>query len=240
MTELIRADLHSHTCWSHDARTTPAELVERAAEEGLARIAVTDHGEIDGALRARSLDPERVIVGEEIRCRGRTELIGLFLRERIPQGLPVEETAERIRDQGGIVYAPHPWAYLYRPRYQARCSIATADVVEVFNSRAFLSSWNRRAAHSAVRADRAMAASSDAHFPHEIGRAWTLLPDFEGPEGLIDALQAGQPMAGAVGSPFVHVASVLLAARRRLLSPLAGQAGWGTVSSARRGGPAIG
>ena len=34
------------------------------------------------------------------------ELIGLFLTERIPQGIPPVEAARRIRDQGGIVYVP--------------------------------------------------------------------------------------------------------------------------------------
>ncbi|MCL7964511.1 MAG: PHP domain-containing protein [marine benthic group bacterium] len=239
MTDWTSVDLHAHTSWSADARTSPAELVERAEEEGIGRIAVTDHGEIEGALVARSIDPSRVIVGEEIRCAGRTELIGLFLSERIPQGLSVQETADRIRDQGGIVYAPHPWAYAYRPARHAARSIAVADIVEVFNSRAFWQRWNRRAAESAGSEGRVMAASSDAHFPHEIGRARTALPAFEGPQGLLEALSVGQPMALTVGSPFVHVASVLIAARRRLTLLPTDQAGWDTVS-ARRGGPAIG
>jgi predicted metal-dependent phosphoesterase TrpH len=241
MIDRTSVDLHAHTCWSADARTTPAELVERAAEEGIGRIAVTDHGEIEGALRARAIDPDRVIVGEEIRCSGRTELIGLFLREWIPQGLSVQETAERIRDQGGIVYAPHPWAYAYRPARHASRAIAVADIVEVFNSRAFWQRWNRLASESAVSEGRVGAASSDAHFPHEIGRARTVVPTFEGAEGLLEALGTGEPVAQAVGSPFLHVASVLVAARRRLTPHVdpADQAGWGT-SSARRGGPAIG
>ncbi|MEJ2547421.1 MAG: PHP domain-containing protein, partial [Gemmatimonadota bacterium] len=67
MTDRTSVDLHAHTCWSTDASTTPAELVERAAEEGIGRIAVTDHGEIEGAFRARAIEPDRVIVGEEIR-----------------------------------------------------------------------------------------------------------------------------------------------------------------------------
>lgn len=204
----LRIDLHVHTRWSPDARMTPADVVERAAELGLDRVAVTDHGEIDGARRALALDSRRVIVGEEIRCRGRTELIGLFLTERIPDGLPVEETAERIRDQGGIVYAPHPWAYLVAPARRARLAVGAADVVEVFNSRAFLEMWNRKAASTARSRGLAGAASSDAHFVHELGRAWTEVPEFEGPGGLLEALRRGRPVARATGSPAVHVVSV--------------------------------
>jgi len=205
--DVLRVDLHVHTCWSPDARTTPSDLVERAAEVGLDRGAVTDHGEIEGALRAHALDRRRIIVGEEIRCRGRTEIIGLFLSERIPDGLPLEEAVARVRDQGGVVYAPHPWAYLVAPGRHARRSIPAADIVEVFNSRAFWGWWNRKAATSARRQGRAEAASTDAHFPHELGRAWTEVPAFEGPSGLVEALRAGRPVARATGSPALHVAS---------------------------------
>src|SRR5436309_2104045 len=62
----IRADFHTHTCFSHDGYQTPRELVERARELRLDRVAITDHHTLDGALRARDVDPERVIVGEEI------------------------------------------------------------------------------------------------------------------------------------------------------------------------------
>ena len=173
MTSRLRIDLHAHTCHSADARTTPAQLIERAQEEGLDRIAVTDHGEVEGAFLARALDPPRVIVGEEIRSRCGTELIGLFLHERIPVGLPLEETVERIRDQGGLVYAPHPWAYLYRPAWRARRAIQVADIVEVFNSRAFWDRWNRRAEASATAEARAAAASSDAAFPAILSNGYT-------------------------------------------------------------------
>jgi len=212
----MRIDLHSHTCYSPDARTTPAQLVERAAEVGIDRIAVTDHGEIEGALRARALDPERIIVGEEIRCRCRTELIGLFLSDRIPEGLPIESVVERIRDQGGLVYAPHPWAYLVCPGRRARRAVGSADIVEVFNSRAFCGRWNRRAAQSAFEANRVGAASSDAHFPHEIGHAWTAVPSFHRPEGLLMALQRGEPVARMTASPVVHFASVAWSVARHM------------------------
>ncbi len=216
MTSRLRADLHAHTCYSADARTTPAQLIERAGEAGIDRIAVTDHGEVEGAFLARSMDPRRVIVGEEIRCRCGTELIGLFLRERIPVGLSLDATVERIRDQGGLVYAPHPWAYLHRPAWRARRAVQAADIVEVFNSRAFWGRWNRRAVESASAATRAAAASSDAHFPHEIGRAWTELPSFAGPKELLASLGTAEPVGRVVGSPALHVASVAWRIGRQL------------------------
>jgi predicted metal-dependent phosphoesterase TrpH len=197
--------------------------VERAAEAGIDRIAITDHGEIEGALLAQSLDPGRVIVGEEIRCAGGTELIGLFLHERIPYGLSVQETAARIRDQGGLVYAPHPFAYARRAAHHASAALAVADIIEVFNSRAFLPAWNRRARQAAAARAIPLAASSDSHFPHEIGRAYTELPWFDGAASLLAALVHATPVGLRTASPLIHVASLSLKVSRLTLNALTGR-----------------
>jgi predicted metal-dependent phosphoesterase TrpH len=221
---LLRIDLHAHTRRSADAAMRPRELVDRALDAGLDRIAVTDHGEIEGAFEARAYAPAHVIVGEEIRCRCRTELIGLFLTEWIPPGLPLVETVERIRAQGGLVYAPHPYAYALRPRWHAERSLAVADIVEVFNSRAFYPPWNRRALAAARERGLVQAASSDGHFPHELGRAFTEVPAFDGAADLLRALRDGTPVGAQTASPFIHVASLGLKAARMLAGPARGTA----------------
>ena len=148
---MFQVDLHSHTNRSHDAATPPRVLAERAREIGLDKIAVTDHGSLEGAFEAREHDPDLIIVGEEIRCRCRAELIGLFLTERIPMKLALEEVVERIHDQGGLVYAPHPYAYPREPRRRAARVLAVADIVEAVNARAFVPLWNRSARRAAPR-----------------------------------------------------------------------------------------
>ena len=203
----LRVDLHSHTNCSQDAVTTPWDLVERAREANLDRIAVTDHGCLDGAWRAREIDPELVIVGEEIRCRCRTELIGLFLRERIPMRLPLEEVVERIRDQGGVVYAPHPYAYLWKPIARARRAMAVADVVEGFNARAFVPVWNQCATRRAMARKIPLGAGSDAHFPLEIGRAFTEMPAYASVPEFKEALKLARPVGLTVTNPLFFVAS---------------------------------
>ena len=210
----IRVDLHTHTRHSPDASLRPSELVQRARDAGLGRIAITDHGEIEGAQIARQLAPDLVIVGEEIRCRGRTELIGLFLRERIPMGLPIQEVVERIRDQDGVIYAPHPYAYLYRPSRHLRRAIAVADVIEVFNARAFLGVWNRTADAAARLRGLPRAASSDAHVSWEIGRAHTEMPAFSSASGFLASLQGARPIGLRRTHPGVHVASASMKATR--------------------------
>jgi predicted metal-dependent phosphoesterase TrpH len=214
MDRLLRVDLHSHTRYSPDAYTSPAELVERAAEVGLDRVAVTDHGEIEGALEARALDPGRVIVGEEIRCRCGTEFIGLYLKERIPPGLEAREVAERVFDQGGVLYAPHPYAYARRALSRAATALELAEAVEVFNARAFLPLWNRRAGRTGRRLGLPLCAGSDAHFPRELGRAYCVMPEFGSAVEFREAARASRPVLEHVTGPWMHLASAGLKVTR--------------------------
>lgn len=204
----MRADFHTHTSRSADALTSPRALVARAAAAGLDRIAVTDHGCIDGALAAAAIDPDRVIVGEEIHCREGVHLIGLYLSVHVPSGLSVADTAGRIRAQGGVVYAPHPFAYLRDAAGKADLALGAAELVEGFNARAFFPPWNRRATEAAAARGLPTAASSDAHFPWEIGRAWTELPSFGGAAELRAVLAQARPGRCALTTAAVHGLSV--------------------------------
>lgn len=189
---------------------SPAELVERSRAAGLDRIAVTDHDALEGALRARELAPGRVIVGEEVSCRGGAELIGLFLEERVPPGLAVDEAAARIREQGGVVYAPHPFAYLVATGRRARAVLSAADALETVNARAFWPGWNRRAREAAGSRGLPGLAGSDAHFPAEVGRAFTRMPAFGGAAEFRASLGEAEPVLRVSTSPAYHVASVTL------------------------------
>jgi predicted metal-dependent phosphoesterase TrpH len=174
----IRADFHTHTCFSHDGYQTPRELVERARALHLDRVAITDHHTLDGALRARDVDPGRVIVGEEITTRCRIDIIGLFLTKRIAPRLSLEQVVDEIRAQGGVVYLPHPFAYLVGVRRRVDRALPVVDIVEVWNSRAFYAPWNRRAVEEIRGQNIPEAAGSDAHFSAELGRALTVIPSF--------------------------------------------------------------
>src|SRR5207253_8114531 len=108
----IVADLHMHTSWSHDCSIDATELVDHAEAEGLGAIAVTDHNVFGGALETVDYARGRelvVIPGEEVKTDDQGEVIGLFLEREIPRGLSFGDTMAAIRDQGGLVYVPHPF-----------------------------------------------------------------------------------------------------------------------------------
>ncbi len=50
---------------------------------------------------------DRIIVGEEIMTTS-GEIIGLYLKEKIPAGLSTIRDDKEIKEQGGLVYIPHP------------------------------------------------------------------------------------------------------------------------------------
>ena len=203
----VSVDLHMHTRHSYDCMNDPRDVVRRARAVGLDRIAVTDHNEIDGAFEARDLDPELVIVGEEVRTGEGLDLIGLYLEEKIPKGGTFRAVADAIHQQGGIVYLPHPF-----DRYRGTDEdflegvAACVDLVEAFNARVHDASRNARALQWAGSRDLPVGAGSDAHLIVEIGRGRAVVPAFEGRDDLLKAFESSR-IEGRTSGHWVHAGS---------------------------------
>src|SRR5262249_7069427 len=99
--------LHVHSHYSHDGRSSLHQLIERAHESALDRLALTDHNTIDGALELQRIAPELAIAGEEAKTL-EGEVIGLFITSRVPPYRPPEQAMDLIHEMGGLVYIPHP------------------------------------------------------------------------------------------------------------------------------------
>ena len=190
----LRVDLHSHTMWSGDSTTMPDELATSIVESGIDVLCITDHNAIAGAVELVDRLPCRVVVGEELRTAA-GEIIGLFLVARVPSGLGHVEAARAIREQGGLVYVPHPFDPMRRnlaePALYELAELGLIDAVEVHNSKTSLASLNRRAAEFAAEFDLATGAGSDAHVPDAIGSAYVEIADFTTAGEFLAALRAG-------------------------------------------------
>lgn len=190
--------MHSHTLHSGDSTTTIDEVVEAVTEAGINVLCVTDHNSISGVAQlVKVLEREgicRVIAGEEVRTHA-GEIIGLFLSQRIPFGENAMHTARVIREQGGLVYVPHPFDPMRRNISEAALNDLTqaglVDAIEVFNAKTSLQSLNARAQLFATDHDIAQGAGSDAHVPLAIGSAFVDMPDFDGPNDFLNALRRG-------------------------------------------------
>jgi predicted metal-dependent phosphoesterase TrpH len=215
--ELIRMDMHLHTRYSFDCLNEPRRLLVAAEARGIDRLVVTDHNEIEGALRLQELAPERVLVGEEVKTAEGYDVIGILLHELIPKGTPARETCERIRAQGGVVYVPHPFDGARAGGARFLDSIAElVDVVEVHNARCLLERYNRRAGEWAEANGKLQGAGSDAHTVAEVGAGYVEVPPFTPErESLLAALGAGRVTGRKRSSPLVRVASTYAKLRKR-------------------------
>jgi len=192
--ELIDIDLHMHTDHSPDCATPVEVLLETARSQGLGAIAITDHNEISGALEARELAASygvKVIVAEEVKTADQGEVIGLFLAERIDRGMTLEETIAEIRRQGGIVYVPHPFDRLHSvPDYEHLLAVVEdVDVLEVFNPRIAIDSFNDEAVRFARKYRIVPGAGSDSHVAQGLGSVRIRLRDFDGPREFLEAMR---------------------------------------------------
>jgi hypothetical protein len=193
----IVADLHMHTSWSHDCSIDATELVDHAEAEGLGAIAVTDHNVFGGALETVASAAGRdlvVIPGEEVKTDGQGEVIGLFLEHEIPRGLPFADTIAAIREQGGLVYVPHPFDRLHAipdPRTLHR-HLADIDVLEVYNARLLFEAYNDEALRFARKYNLTMGAGSDAHVLQGVGTGALRMRAFRDPEEFLISLRTAE------------------------------------------------
>jgi predicted metal-dependent phosphoesterase TrpH len=186
--ELGKADMHLHTLYSDGTASVRAVLdhVERATDLDL--IAITDHERIDGAQRAAEIHAAGdysfgLVIGEEITTR-RGHLLALFVSERIPALRPLEETIERVHDQGGIAIAPHAMAPLTPSlgrgsllRSHAADPRHRLDALELLNPST--AGRSRRTARRQLNDEvlgLAAVGNSDAHVLEGIGTGWTWFP----------------------------------------------------------------
>ena len=207
MVNWLKVEFHCHTNASRDSLTRVDELVATARQRGIGRLMVTDHNTIKGALEARRLDPELVVVGEEILTLD-GELLAYYVKEEIPRGLPPEDAIRSLRQQGAFISVPHPfdrrrhgWALADLVKI-----FPLVDAIEVFNSRSQLPLFNHQAAEFAKAHSLAVTVGSDAHTPDEIGRSNLMLPYFSNADELRTVIRQGIPET-RLSSPFIHFTS---------------------------------
>ncbi|MBJ7599384.1 MAG: histidinol-phosphatase [Candidatus Nephthysia bennettiae] len=189
---MARVDLHVHSSASFDCSVPPAEVARRFRSYGMSPVFLTDHDSLEGARELRRQGLLSIVTGQEVTTSD-GDVIGLFLEEPVEPGLSAEQTVERIKDQGGLVYVPHPFDRRRRAlevgaleRLRARI-----DIVEIFNGRSTADS-NRKAEDVCQAIGAVPGAGSDAHSLRELGRVYVELEDFQGPSDFLAKLEAAR------------------------------------------------
>ena len=211
------ADLQVHTQAS-DGMDSAETVLEAAAAAQLDCIAITEHDDVEGALRARELAlegalPLSVIVGSEVTSR-QGHILALWVEEPVPAFRSAAETVEAIWRQGGVASLAHPAAIVppslsiraidrlvrdLEPSRRGQPELVLA--VELANP-----SLTARLRAAAVR-ERNEArwrlpetGGSDAHFAVHVGAAVTRYPG-SGPDALRAALVGAATQAEARERP---------------------------------------
>jgi predicted metal-dependent phosphoesterase TrpH len=184
-----RADMHIHSLYS-DGTASVAQILDHVEQHtDLDVIAITDHERIDGAQRAAELHAAGrfsfdLVVGEEITTR-RGHVLALFVNERIPALLPLDESLRRIHAQGGIAIAAHPMAPLplsvgrrsLRGVRDATHEAVYFDALELFNpSHAGRMRHDARLKLNAAELGLPGVGNSDGHVLEGIGTGATSFP----------------------------------------------------------------
>jgi len=193
MAKLLKVEFHCHTIWSMDSLIPVPDLVKMARKRGLDRLVITDHNVIGGAKEAQAIDPELVIIGEEI-LTTKGELLAFFVKEEIPAGLEPAQTIHLLRDQGAFISVSHPFDRLRHgwDKTDLMELSSRIDAIEIFNARCFPTNLNRLAKHFAIAHKLAGTAGSDAHALFEVGRATQSIPHFNDAEDLRQSILQSQ------------------------------------------------
>ncbi len=204
----FRMDLHVHSIHSPDGLVRPREILKEAVARGLGGIAVVDHNSPLGGIRtAKRAAEDRKRYGRFIVVKGVEvstadgHLIGMGLTEAPPKGKGLEESAEAIRDLGGIAVVPHFGRYI--------SGITDADLVrrirpegvEVINRKS-RRGQNAKALRLAEELGSGQTAGSDSHSMNLLGGAYVTFPGGRPrtEDDVIAAIVKGKTKAGGRGA----------------------------------------
>jgi predicted metal-dependent phosphoesterase TrpH len=194
---MIKVITHTHTIFSQDGFITPSTFTKQCQKRQLDCVCITDHNTIQGAVEFSKSVGVKIVIGEEVET-GEGDLVGLFLSREIVPGLGLEKTAIQIKQQGGLVYLPHPFDEFRK----SSVKIADAerikhliDIIEIFNSRTFNSQYCKMAEKFASINNIAVSVGSDAHHPLEYKNAYVLMEDFDSPQSFLENLKKARLFA---------------------------------------------
>jgi predicted metal-dependent phosphoesterase TrpH len=196
------ADLHTHTIYSYDGTASVPAVLNRARQVGLDILAITDHDEIAGSLKAMELASKygiQVITGIEI-TTSEGDLLAYNIYQKVDPNLPLIETVLKVGELGGFCVAPHPMAGGLGMKslnaYSIMNALRNPDVahvlvgIETYNATAIDKMSNRYAHILGEHLGIAKLGNSDAHVTQAIGLGAT---EFEGhtPKDLLKAIRKG-------------------------------------------------
>jgi predicted metal-dependent phosphoesterase TrpH len=185
----MKADLHVHTTYSSDGRTTPEEVVEAAIENGVGCVAITDHNSFKAYYDVKDNGKVIIVPGQEVSSK-EGHIIALGIDKEIARGMDIIDSIKAIHEAGGIAVAAHP--YRWWSGLGEKNVMESFDGVEALNGRSTEGS-NRKSLALSKKFGKIITAGSDSHTPMTIGDGYLEIPDdCKTWHDVIDALKQGR------------------------------------------------
>ena len=173
-------DFHIHSRYSRDSETPLKDILRAAKSKGLSGIAICDHDEVKGGLKALELVKENpkkygdllIIPGTEV-STSKGHVLVLGISEKIPSFMTPEETTDWAHDLNALSIIAHP--YRKAAHGIGYLEGTGADAAETFNSKCITNGANKRAVKEANRLGMPQTGGSDAHTAELVGRGYTLI-----------------------------------------------------------------
>jgi len=192
---MIKAVFHVHSKYSRDSISSLEKIARFCQKKNIQVIFLADH---DNLAPSAVIDGVRIIGNEEIKTT-QGEIIGLFIKEKIAAGLPLAETIQKIKAQGGLTVIPHPFNSLIRRFSGKRISsknlldnLTNIDAIEIFNARNVLPGDNQKALEFADQYHKIKIVGSDAHLVREIDNTCFIMNDWSTPQEFLTNLATAE------------------------------------------------
>ncbi|MDD5181736.1 MAG: CehA/McbA family metallohydrolase [Candidatus Nanoarchaeia archaeon] len=203
---VLKGDFHTHTKYSIEpkfglifeirALHGPERLIKTAIKRGLTSLAITDHDNIRGAeigeqyIKKHKIENFTLLKGEEV-STNKGHMIGVGLEEPIKPGRSPQETADKIKAQGGAVIVPHPYTHYGIKEYTV--TTKGIDAIEVFNTFYWFNSMQKLRTNFypkfAERHHLGQVAGTDAHTLGIIGKVYTKIKSEHGVDNVVKAVK---------------------------------------------------
>ena len=169
----MKADLHIHTFYSHDAINTFDEIEFWAKKRRLDYIAITDHERLDSAIKAlKNITDIGVIPGIEFYTEY-GHLICLNITDKPKRYASIMEIIDFVNDNNGISILAHPLDKSRSGKKDFKEILYKVSAIEVANSHDSKIEINYIILMKmAEDLDLGISAGSDSHIPETIGYAY--------------------------------------------------------------------
>ncbi len=182
--------MHVHSNNS-DGKDSVKSMADECRRKGIDGFALTDHDTIKGLGQAKKITDILIIPGIEITTR-RGHVLGLGVSETVPKLLSVEETIERIHEQGGLAVSAHPLDFLGKG--VSRFNKYKFDAIEVLNAHNL--DWVSNTFARKRAEGYAKTGGTDSHNKNCLGTAYTTMNQAQTIEDVLRAIKKRKTETG--------------------------------------------